>query len=568
MKRILIVLILLSTIFALPVEASVKIGDEVNINGINATVVGFKNGQPVYLALITPDIHSSTSDGMLSIFQNGGLYATARTAANAGFLDNTGAWVYLSNTLDGTYWIMARAYLYFDTSSLNGFVVTAADLKLWGSVGLSSDVDTDSIVIQGGMPTYPHDPLVLGDYDLANYAGNYASKTFATWTDSAYNTLSLNAGGLAVINTAGTTKFCLRTGHDINNNQPTGKNYLWITTTEQGSPYEPTLVVTFTALTPSITSVAASVVGATTARLNSTVADNGGDTTCQIEFGYGTVSKAAVNYAAYTTHTSVTVPKSDYTKNENPYLDVAGLVAGTTYFYRVKITNELASVVSVDEQTFTATATVDDMTLLTGFPNDTSISLSWSKSTGASRTRIRYLPDAYPTSETGADFSTEVYFDTGTSFIHTGLVTGTTYYYSAWGESGGTYSTNEVSMVMTTNSGIVETSAPGGGLPGDWMQDPDETFLVNLEPIYSVINGLADNFDMPRENAWLALSLLFILAIGIGAYIKFSSPSFALGLMIIVMGLFIVIGILGLYMIFIMVIMALGAWQTRPGAGS
>jgi hypothetical protein len=565
MKRIIIVLILLSTMFALPVDASVKIGDEVNINGINATVVDFKNGQPVYQALITPNIHSTASDGYLWNLENGGVYNTARTAVNADAKDDTGGWMLISNSLNAGWWLIYRGYLYFDTSSLNGFVVTAADLKLWGSVGVSGDVDTDTLVIQDGMPTYPHDPLVVGDFDESQYAGNYASKTFATWTASAYNTLSLNAGGVAAINTSGTTKFCLRTDHDINNNQPTGTNALWITTTEQGDPYEPTLIVTFTALTPSVVSVAASAIGSTTARLNSTVSYDGGDITCQIEFGYGAVSKTAVNYAAYTNHVSVTVPLADYKTGDNPYLDIAGLGAGATYYYRVKITNELSGIVSTDEQTFTTIGTVDDMTQLLGYPNDISISTSWAKANGATDTLIRYRTDTYPT--TTAD-GTQAYLGTGTSFVVTGLTEGTTYYFSAWGKSGATYSTNEVNMVMTTNSKITESTLPAGSTPGGWMQDPDATLLVNFQPVYSVINGLADNFGMPRGNAWLALSMLFILFTGVGLYIRFGSPSLALFIMAIVMGLFVMLHIIGYFFIVLTLMLALGGWATRPGATS
>jgi hypothetical protein len=560
MKKLLVlVLFLLMILTAIPVKAeSLEVGSKVNINGMEATIVGFKNKQPIYQAVIHPDIHSTTSDGYLYNLQNGGVYNTARTAASADGKDDTGGWLLIQNSSSGGWWMVYRGYLYFDTSSLNGYVVTAADLKLWGTVG--DDIDTDTLVVQDGMPTYPHDPLVVGDFDESNYAGNYASKSFATWTDSSYNTLSFNAGGIAAINTAGTSKFCLRTSDDINNNQPTGNNAIWITTVEQGDPYEPTMVITFTALTPSVISVAASAVGATTARLNSTVTYDGGDTTCQIEFGWGTVSKTAVNYAAYTNHTSVTVPVSDYKTADNPYLDVSGLIAGTTYFYRVKITNELASIVSTDEQTFTATATVDDMTTLVGIPDDDNISLSWGKAIGASQTLIRYATDTYPS--TIAD-GTQAYLDSGTSYVLSGLTEGTTYYFSAWGKSGATYSTNELSMVMTTTSSLTVSGLPASGIPGNWMQNPDETFLVHLQPIYSVINGLADSFGMPRGNAWLALSLFLVLVIGVGLYIKFSSASFALFAMAIVMSLLIMLHILGMYMIVIVFFMALGGWQTR-----
>jgi hypothetical protein len=200
------------------------------------------------------------------------------------------------------------------------------------------------------------------------------------------------------------------------------------------------------------------------------------------------------------------------------------------------------------------------MTTLVGIPDDDNISLSWGKAIGASQTLIRYATDTYPS--TIAD-GTQAYLDSGTSYVLSGLTEGTTYYFSAWGKSGATYSTNELSMVMTTTSSLTVSGLPASGIPGNWMQNPDETFLVHLQPIYSVINGLADSFGMPRGNAWLALSLFLVLVIGVGLYIKFSSASFALFAMAIVMSLLIMLHILGMYMIVIVFFMALGGWQTR-----
>jgi hypothetical protein len=557
---ILSILIMVSSLVLgiLPVSAErERIGDEVNINGMKATIVDFKNGQPVYQSVIYPNIYSSVSDGR-SIKSNN-VYATARTSATADTLGDFPLTVYNSYGT-GTYSIV-RSYLYFDTSLLSGYTPSAASIYLY--VTTKYDTDGDSIQVQSGMPLYPHDPFVLSDYDLTNYAGDGGTKDITTFTTSAYNAFALNATGYGWINTSGWTKYCLRTSNDINGVAPTGLNGINAYSYEQGVGYRPYLVVTYTALAPVVISVAASSVATTSARLNSTITDGGGDPTCQIEFGYGLVSQTALNYAAYTTHTAVTVPVSDYAEGTNPYLDVSGLAVGTPYFYRVKITNEFGSVVSVDEQTFTTEAVVSAPSTFNGIPYGTSISLSFTKGTGSTQTLIRFALDTYPTTTGGAD-GTTIYLDTGSNYIHTGLSGGTTYYYSAWGKSGATYSASPINLAMTTTSSLGKYTTPAASPIGGLMQEPNETFLVHLQPIYSVINGLADTWGMPRGNMWLALVLIFIFLISGGLYIRFHSASLSLILMAMLMGGFVTLHILPTLFLIVIGFCCLGAWATRP----
>jgi hypothetical protein len=530
--------------------------------------ITFKDKGNKYPITIDPDVtfYSSASDGSLYATPYSAVYANVRTAATGVIMGGGGAMV--RNLYSGAVYGVTRGYLYFDTSPLSGYVITAATVDLYVMNKLSDDAD--SIQIQSGMPTYPHDPLEVGDYDLTNYAAdtNCGVKAISTFTNNVYNSISLDASGIAQINTTGTTKFILRTLGDINNTAPTGDNYLSFYTYEQGVGYKPRLVVTFTPTAPAIISVAASNVATETARLNSQIVDDGsgsmGVELSQIEFGYGTVSRTAANYALYTTHTSVTVPKTNYITGELPYLDVSGLAVGTPYYYRVKITNSIGDVVSVSEQTFTTLITVDDMTQFTGQPTDVSIVLNWIKSSGSTRTMIRYRTDTYPTSSTGADLSTQVYFNTDSSFIHTGLTKGTTYYYSAWGETMGTYSANPVNLAMTTSTLVASDSLPAAAQPSGWFQEPDATILHNLEPVYSVINGLADDFGMPRGNMWLGIALLICMGIGIFIYVKLHAPALAMIVVALFMAGFVVLHIMPSFMIFVIIILALGSWASRP----
>jgi hypothetical protein len=567
MKRISLVmlnfmLIGILTLGVLPVSAEedLRIGDEVNINGMKATIVGFKQGLPIYQFIIAPNIYTSASDGNTHIDNSN--YNTARTSATATAITDSQS-LGVRNTFEyGNNYEIVRAYLYFNTLSLSGYVVTAGSLNIY--VSSKSDTDNESIQIQSGMAAYPHDPLVAGDYDFSNYVTDTdcGNKDITTFTTNAYNSITLDASGIAQVNTSGWTKLCLRTSGDINNVTPTGDNGIYFYSYERGTGYIPYLVITYTALTPAIISVAASNVATTSARLNSTITNDGGDPTCQIEFGYGLVTQTALNYAAYTTHTSVTVPVSDYAEGTNPYLDISGLASGTPYFYRVKVTNELSGIVSTDEQTFTTEAVVGAPSTFNGIPNNTNINLAFVRGTGSTQTLIRYALDACPTTTGGAD-GTTIYLNTGSNYIHTGLTGGTTYYYSAWGKSGATYSA-AINLVMTTTGSIPSHATPTGGTIGGLMQEPDGTFLANLQPFYSVINGLADTWGMPRGNMWLTLVLIFVFAVAGGLYIVFHSAALALVVMAMLMGGFITLHILPTFFLIIIGFCCLGAWATRP----
>jgi hypothetical protein len=563
MKKIIfsfiVITLLIGALSPFSVSASEQIGDKVVINGMEATIVDFKDGQPIYQSIIYPSIYSSNSDGYMQ--KTDRVYNTARTAVSGGSKETSGDTlrIWHNYTSSPVNYSINRSYLYFDTSPIGAYTITAGTLNIYVQSG--DYADGESIQIQSGMPTYPHDPLVLADYDLSNYAGNGGAKAISILTAWSYNSITLNATGYGWINTSGWTKYCLRTTGDINGAVPTGNNFIDFYSSEKGVLYSPYLVVTYTATAPVVISLPAGNIATTSATLNSSITDDGGDPTCQIEFGYGLVSQTAVNYALYTTHTSVTVPVSDYDEGDNPYLGIAGLAVGTPYFYRVKITNEFSSIVSVDEQTFTTTAALADMTQFIGSPNLDSISLNWVKAIGATNTLIRSGTDTYPT--TIAD-GTLVYNGAGIFYIHSGLNEGTTYYYSAWGESGGAYSVNAINLVMTTSSEISLSDIPSITTPTGWFQEPNESFLVNLEPFYTVFNGLADSWGMPRGNAWVGLSLFIIILIGLGLYIKFHAPAFALMVMALAMAGFVVLHILPTFMLYIVLILALGAWSTRP----
>lgn len=488
-----------------------------------------------YPVTIDPDTSFTTSASDDSMYYDGDLYTSYSTAWGSSNGETTFArigqrYTYVNvGTAQWDYEVY-RYYSFFDTSSIpDGVTITDATLKIYVySKGLSSSYD---IVIQEGMPTYPHDPLEAGDFNKANYSGDGGSINSSSIILNQYNDIDLNATGKGWINDKGYTKLVLRSNQDISGTSPgegttSRNNYIGIRDYEYGIGYRPTLEITYTAETPTVRTDAASSVATTTARLNATIVDNGGDD-CEVRWGYGTTSQASIT--AYDTSTAW---GGTYTTGNKPYLDIDSLTANETYYFRVEARNSEGTDLGA-EQSFTTESSVDDVTTFRAYPSANLVNLSWAKGAGASSTVIRYSYDTYPTSITEG---TALYNGTDVNYQHTGLATGVTIFYSAWGLSGTEYSASYATAVTTT-SGIV---AGGSDLdmpiaPNRWMSDPDYTNLENIPFLYDAINDIADSINMPRATAWMGLVLLIAAGGAMLVYLKLKSA---------LMGLAILLGVL------------------------
>jgi hypothetical protein len=262
---------------------------------------------------------------------------------------------------------------------------------------------------------------------------------------------------------------------------------------------------------PDIATVAVSNVASTSARLNAALSSDGADP-CTIKFGWGLTNQTHVeNYDTYETLPG-TYPTGSY-----PYLDVEGLLAGYTYYFRVSATNIIGTVEGA-ELSFNTTVSLSPPTNLIGYPESTSISLSWAKGTGSTNTMIRYGTTSYPATNASG---TEAYFGPGSTYTIVGLASGKTYYISGWGESGGNFSSTYTTLLMTT-------SASGAGTvpdidvptqPSRWLSAPDYTTMDGLIIIYDAVNAMADTGEVPRETVWFMGALLLSFAAGFLAYL-------------------------------------------------
>jgi len=532
-----------------------------------------KEPEVMYPLVIDPNYTfvSSASDGF--VFDSDAVYNTAWVNTTADLAVSNQIFIGVGQFDFGGLFEVERGALYFDTTVLSSAVtITAATLKLYGGFDYS-DTDFNIQVQQGTTSVYPHDPLVVGDYDKTFYVNDGGTLTTVGWSTVAYNTLNLSAAGLTWINKGGQTKFMLRSSRDIAGIAPTGNEEVGFWAYEKGTGYWPQLIVTFTAANPAISAVAASNIAKYSARLNSTIIEDGGELPLQTEvrFGYGTTSKTAAQFATYDTITpwvsgwGLTSP--------NAYLDtstIAPLVDGTTYYFRAQVKNSTATVTSPDpEQSFVTLLNVNDVTNFNGFPSTTSISLNWGIPSGASAVLIKYSISSYPT--TTAD-GILVYNNSASTFDHTGLAVGKTYYYSIWGYSGATYSTNAKNLAMTT-LGVSATTLSGGDtmpvptLPASFNQPVDATKLSNFEPIYSIVNGFALSWGMPANTMWAIGVLLLIAIIGFLVLIESQNLMAAVIISTVLMLIAVAMTLLPAYFIVVAVLLDLGCWALEHNLG-
>ena len=171
--------------------------------------------------------------------------------------DFLGTGYFYDNIIDpplGWVHMINRSFLFFDTSVIpqNATIINAYLKGVW-SPDLSQIETEFDIIIQDGQPTYPHNPLILGDYSKNHYSNNGGSINTQTLKDALPNfdfSITLNSNGKAWINKGGITKLCLRSSRDIAGlgwNVPEERHYeaILIWATEKGEGFKPNLEITY-----------------------------------------------------------------------------------------------------------------------------------------------------------------------------------------------------------------------------------------------------------------------------------------------------------------------------------
>lgn len=471
----------------------------------------------VFPITVDPDttFYTSASDGKAGY--GAGSWSSARTVASGSIYDT---WTFshiATGETAGGWWYVNRSFLYFDTSPIPDDA-TIDDAELYLYIDDIVDDDDAEFYIVEGMPTYPHDPLVGGDYLYTHYTFGTeygyvdASEQLA---EEQYEKINYsNSTALkGIVSKTGYTKLCLIERRDKVNEEPAAyeENELTFYTYEKGEGYRPKLEVTYSSsAAPTVTTDAASNVAKTTARLNSTLVDDGGGL-CRYRFGYGTTTQATID--AYDSQT--TWSEYIYNSGEHPYADIGSLVDNTPYFFRVQMQNDTGPTTG-SELTFTTEADISDPSDFRGYPQSTSISLSWTPGIGYTQSLVRFAYDDFPDTTTDG---TQVYLGASSTYTHAGLTPGKTYYYSVWGESGGEYSAGyDTAMVTTSAAEAAGEEFETPVTPLGWMQAPDPTAMENIEPLYTMVNNLANSYSIPLGSFWFILAVLISMGLAVAVY--------------------------------------------------
>jgi hypothetical protein len=311
------------------------------------------------------EVVGSSSDGRLFSKTNSH-FSVARDAVNADYLAAglTALRVGLGYDMAGDKYRFYRCYLYFDTSSIpDGATILSATLSLYLKDDLTILPSGFAIVLgkdTGG--TYPHDPLVLGDFDRTLYTGGGASTPWVYTGQSGYKTFTFTSlGKSSWINDQGTSKFVLMSSLDVGYTVPYDYMLADFYSQEAGSSYWPKLGLTYAKVATVVTNAATGITssGATG---DGQVTDDGDESIDEYgviwnDDGSDPVSKAlADNYAT----------GSDIDGSGNFTAAITGCDAETAYYYRAYAIQDLA--IDPDTVTFMGDAvqftTTADSTIL------------------------------------------------------------------------------------------------------------------------------------------------------------------------------------------------------------
>lgn len=270
---------------------------------------------------------------------------------------------------------------------------------------------------------------------------------------------------------------------------------------------------------PTITTNAATDVSVSTARLQSYL-NNGGGTTCQVRFGWGT-NNAGDNITAYNGTGSPSAYAGAYTTGQSPYLDIASLTAATTYYFNVQALNSCGT----DTGTVTSFPTetsVGGPSNVIAIPSYNSVVLSWTKGTGAPNTLIRFRTNACPAHATPPVDGTLVYLGTASTYTHTNLTSGIDYCYYVRGyDSVEGYSSGYVVIHATTLAAgtVLDTTGTAIAKPSGMTGQPSiSAALEGNIPIFPYIRGASTSTGIPMGNFVYILVLIMLSGLSYAVY--------------------------------------------------
>ena len=226
------------------------------------------------MAVLT--VYTSASDGC--IYGVNANYTTAHDAANGTTVYNTSISYLVGQQLASGDYTLMRSFLFFDTSAIPDVsVITQVVLSLYLGSDFGNPVIDFDVVVRNGQPTYPHDPIVLGDYLYSHYSGDGGSWNTSKYIGAGYHSITLNSTGIGWISKTGATKLALISQRDIDSITPitVDSETLRIRSYEDSLDHRAYLTITYH-VPPTVSISAVSDIGTITATGNGNVTDTGG----------------------------------------------------------------------------------------------------------------------------------------------------------------------------------------------------------------------------------------------------------------------------------------------------
>lgn len=258
---------------------------------------------------------------------------------------------------------------------------------------------------------------------------------------------------------------------------------------------------TTTITTPAVTTNSASSLSSSSAFLNAYVSSDGG-ASCTVYFDYGIASG---------TYTSSTSSVSGKVTGDSTSIQITGLSAGTVYYYRAVINNGTYTGYGAERTLTTSSSLFTPTNVQALATSNYSVALKWTLGSGSEGTTIVYNTDHYPTSRTDG---TIAYSGGNNYYTLEGLTAGTTYYFSLWGYSGTTYSTDYATTIVTTPAGTEAASTDTELDISSWFDITDTSVFSDL-PLYSGISDLFTSYGLPASTGWMLFAITGVLILGI-----------------------------------------------------
>ena len=201
----------------------------------------------------------------------------------------SGDWTFIQIGISNNYsgsgvWRSWRGFHVFDTSGIpDGAVITAASFHFNVDEVQDTVTNYQKVFLVGGGLTYPHEPIEAGDFDITQYYNYYGASKFIdngvpanSLVVGDWNTITLNALGIANINLVGNTPLCTMVTWDWQDDSPANGQRAYVDYGSADSIDPPYLEVWYSTL-PTVTSQAATSVDFSTATANGNITDTGYD---------------------------------------------------------------------------------------------------------------------------------------------------------------------------------------------------------------------------------------------------------------------------------------------------